>query len=574
MTPSPQAKIAEFTRRGWWGRETLDDLFRRNAARVPDRLAVADAPNRAKVCDGGIRRLSYAELDRAVDALAANLLARGLGRGDIVLVQMPNVSEMLILILACARLGVIASPVAVQYRENELGYILDKLEPKAVFTVGRCGAFAMAPMMAQLVGARPGCTLFAWGGNPPAGAVDADALLDAPQAALDGLGAHLRTQGPEANDIVTICWTSGTEATPKGVPRSHNHWIAIGKMVAAAPQLEDGEVLLGPFPMINMAAIGGVMVPWLLCSGSMILHHPFELAVFLGQVQQERVNYNLVPPPILNALIKQPDALARLDISSLRAVCSGSQPLAPWMVKAWQDKYGIEIINYFGSNEGVALASSARDVPDPEERASYFPRFGVSGLTWSAGDLISFESRLRDPASARIIDQPGEVGELCIRGATVFEGYFRAPELDRDAFDEDGFFRTGDLFSIAGAPPHRFYKFCGRSKELVIRGGQKISPAEIDNLIAEHPAVAEAACIGLPDEEMGERLCAVVVLRPGTSLTLDELKEHMGARHVAIYKWPERLVVMEQLLRNPVGKIVRSELRRQVMAKIGAGASA
>ncbi len=569
MIRSPERKIVEYTRRGWWGNETLSELFRRNAARAPERLAVADAPNRAKVCEGAPRRLTYAELDRSVEALAANLRARGLARGDIVLVQMPNVAEMLMLILACARVGVIVSPVAVQYRENELGYILDKLQPRAVFTVVHCGAFPMAQMMAGLLRERPGCTLFAWGPAPPAGAESAQALLEADDSTLQALRARPTAEAPDANDILTVCWTSGTEATPKGVPRSHNHWIAIGRMVAAAPQLKDGEVLLGPFPMINMAAIGGVMVPWLLCSGSMILHHPFELPVFLGQIQQERVNYNLVPPPILNALIRQPEALAKLDISSLRAVCSGSQPLAPWMVKAWQDTYGIEIINYFGSNEGVALASSARDVPDPEERATYFPRFGVSGLTWSAGDLISFESRLRDPASGAIIEEPGQVGELCIRGATVFEGYFRDPELDRAAFDDEGYFCTGDLFAIAGDPPHRFYKFCGRSKELVIRGGQKISPAEIDNLIAEHPAIAEAACIGIPDEEMGERLCAVVVPRPGAQFTFDELKAHMQSRHVAIYKWPERLVVTDQLRRNPLGKIVRSELRREVMAKLG-----
>lgn len=571
MITSPEATIAEYTRRGWWATTTLDDLLRRHAARVPQRLAVADAPNRAKICDGQVRRLDYAALDRAVDACAAGLLARGLGPDDIVLVQMPNVSEMLVLILACARIGVVVSPVAVQYRENELSQIADKLKPKAAFTVTRCGDFAMAGMLAGLLRDRGGCALYAFGDGRPEGAEDAGALLEASALDLRRLHDRLRPGGLRANDILTICWTSGTEAAPKGVPRSHNHWIAIGKVVAAAPRLQDGEVLMGPFPMINMAAIGGVLVPWLLCAGSVILHHPFDLQVFLAQIQQERVNYNLIPPPILNALIKQPQALAGVDISSLRAVCSGSAPLAPWMVKAWQDEHAIAIINYFGSNEGVALASSVQDVPDPNERASYFPRYGVAGLTWSAGEAISFETRLRAPDGERIVDRPGEVGELCIRGATVFDGYFRDPEQTRKSFDRDGYFLTGDLFTIAGDPPHRYYKFAGRSKELVIRGGQNISPAEIDNLISEHPAVAEAACIGLPDEAMGERLCAVVVLRPGAQLTLDDVKDYMQSRHVAVYKWPERLVIVGQLARSPVGKIVRGDLRRQVLARIEAG---
>lgn len=567
MILSPNAKIEEYTRRGWWGRDTLDDLFRRSVARVPDRLALVDAPNRAKVCDGPVRRMTYAELDRTVGTLAMNLLAQGFVHDDIVLAQMPNVSEMVVLMLACARIGVVVSPVAVQYRENEIEYIARKLGPKAVFTVTRCSGFAMAAMHAATVRNLSGCAVFAFGEARPDGVLDADGLLVG-EAETGRLDAYRREWRPDANDAFTICWTSGTEATPKGVPRSHNHWIAIGKVVASAARIADGEVLLGPFPLINMAAIGGVLVPWLLHSATLVLHHPFDLQVFLAQIQEERVNFNLVPPPILNALIKQPGALDHVDISSLRVVCSGSAPLAPWMVRAWHERYGIGIVNYFGSNEGVALASSVEDLPDPDERASYFPRFGAPGLHWSIGDAVSFETRLRDPVTDRIIDRPGEVGELCIRGATVFEGYFRDSEQTQKAFDEDGYFRTGDLFAIAGDPPHRFYRFAGRSKEVVIRGGQNISPAEIDNLVAEHPSVAEAACVGIPDEEMGERLCAVVVLRPGTTLTLDELKAHMQVRHVAIFKWPERLVVIDQLTRSPVGKIVRRELYQVVMRKI------
>jgi acyl-CoA synthetase (AMP-forming)/AMP-acid ligase II len=287
------------------------------------------------------------------------------------------------------------------------------------------------------------------------------------------------------------------------------------------------------------------------------------LAVCLDQIQSERVNFNLLPPPVLNMLLRQKELLSKFDLSSLRAVCSGSAPLAPWMVQGWQNDYGISIINYFGSNEGVALASSAIDVPDAVERASYFPRFGVAGFDWAVDDAITFETRLRDPVSGEIITTPGREGELCIRGATVFEGYFKAPEMTLAAFDDDGFFRTGDLFVIAGSgPTPRYYQFVGRCKEIIIRGGQNISPAEMDNLIASHPAVAEAACVGLPDEAMGERLCAAIVVRQGAQLTLEDLNVYLKERQVAIYKWPERLLTVQQLPRNPVGKVVRDDLRR------------
>ena len=566
MISSSAEKIRDYTARGWWGTATLDDILKQTVAAHPDRLAVVDAPNRPTITDGMPLRMNYAALDAQIDAVAARLLDTNIGRDDIVLIQMPNIVETLVLLLACGRIGAIASPIAVQYREHELEQIVTKLAPKAIATVSRCGDFRMAEMATKFVGGAKGPKhLLVWGDEAPAGAVRMDTLaLDA--AAGARVAVYLGQGRPSANDIFTVCWTSGTESRPKGVPRSHNHWIAIGKMVAAAPALRDGEVLMGPFPMINMAAIGGVLVPWLLCAGTVVLHHPFDLAVYLGQIQSERVNYNLAPPPVLNMLIKQKEMLAKFDISSLRAVCSGSAPLAPWMVQGWQDDYGIGVINYFGSNEGVALASGVADVPKAAERASYFPRFGVPGFEWSAGTAVAFETRLRDPASGEIVTTPGREGELCIRGGTVFDGYLDEPEMTRAAFDEDGYFCTGDLFVIAGeGPAPRYYQFVGRCKEIIIRGGQNISPAEMDNLIAGHPAVAEAACVGVPDAEMGERLCAMIVPREGTSLTLDELTAYLKAQHVAIYKWPERLVLVKQLPRNPVGKVVRSELRRAAL---------
>lgn len=570
MITSSTEKIRDYTARGWWGTDTLDDLLRQTVAAHPERLAVVDAPNRTSVTDGTPLRLSYAALDAQIDAVAARLLETGIGRDDIVLIQMPNIVPALVLMLACGRIGAVCSPIAVQYRAHELSQIIATLAPKAVATVSRCGDFRLADLAATFVGKAGGPRhLLVWGDGQPAGAVDMDNIE--PGAEARTRVANYLAQGrPDANDIFTICWTSGTESRPKGVPRSHNHWIAIGKVVASAPALRDGEVLMGPFPMINMAAIGGILVPWLLCRGTAVLHHPFDLAVFLGQIQAERVNYNLAPPPVLNMLLKQTELLSKFDISSMRAVCSGSAPLAPWMVKGWQDAYGISVINYFGSNEGIALASSATDVPDPVERASYFPRYGVAGLTWDAGDAIAFETRLRDTVTGEIITTPGREGELCVRGATVFDGYFREPEMTRTAFDDDGYFRTGDLFIIAGAgPTPRYYQFVGRCKEIVIRGGQNISPAELDNLIAGHPAVAEGACVGMPDEALGERLCAIVVPRPGASITLADLTSYLQSQQVAIYKWPERLIIVKQLPRNPVGKVVRRDLRRVAIDAAG-----
>lgn len=256
MITSPAARIAEFTARGWWGTQTIDDLFRRSVTEVPRRLAVVDAPNRASVTDGAVRRLDYAGLDGLVDAVAARLLEHGVGRDDVVLLQMPNVVEMLATLLACGRIGAIASPVAVQYREHELAHIVALLAPRAIVTVSRVGQFRMAELARTLpAGSAAAPRILAWGDDLPAGVI---ALNDvaAGAAATRRVEAHLAGGRPAANDIFTICWTSGTEARPKGVPRSHNQWLAIGRIVAATPGLQDGEVLMGPFPMVNMASIG------------------------------------------------------------------------------------------------------------------------------------------------------------------------------------------------------------------------------------------------------------------------------------------------------------------------------
>jgi acyl-CoA synthetase (AMP-forming)/AMP-acid ligase II len=563
MILSPESKIASLTAAGHWGTDTIDDLFRANARAVPDRLAIADAPNRSTFTDGPPRRLSYAELDAFVDAVAAELLDRGVGRDDIVVIQMPNVVENAATLLACSRLGAVASPVAVQYREHELGFILGLLQPKAFVTLARVGEHRAAELARKLFP-----RVFSWG----PGEASLDAIQPSAQASAR-VAAYLAEKRPGANDVVTICWTSGTEARPKGVPRSHNQWLSTGRVVASAPALGDGEVLLAPFPMINMASIGGALMPWVLRRGTMILHHPFDMPTFLGQTVKEGVTYNLLPPAVLNGLIKQKQLLAGLDLKKMRNVCSGSAPLAPWMVEAWQKEQGICVVNFFGSNEGTALASAAVDVPDPVERARFFPRFGVPGLSWSIDAALGFETRLVDPVTGLVVTERGKEGELCIRGSTVFDGYFREPELNRGAFDAEGYFHTGDLFTIEGegAIP-RFYKFVGRSKEIVIRGGQNISPAEVENLLSSHPGVADAACVGVPDERLGEQLCAVVVARPGSEVTLPALTEHLRGLGVANFKWPERLVVLPALPRNPVGKLVRRALRDAALAAPASGA--
>lgn len=562
MRPSPPERVAEYRRRGWWRGETVDALFRKAVAARAQEQAIADAPNREALVGSAPQRLTWAEADTRVNALAHVLSSLGVGRGDVVAIQLPNLVEGVLAFLACARMGAILSPIAMAYRGHELRQILPVIQPKAYLTVGAFHGCDHAALLADLK--RDGVTsaeIVTLGDTAPEGVHTlADLTAQAPAA------PYPTPSDLDAAEALTICWTSGTEAMPKGVPRHHDHWVVNGDALVEAAGLEPGDTILNPFPLINIAAIGGMLMTWLVCQGRLVQHHPFDLPIFLRQMQEEGVVYTVAPPAVLNMLLQNEALLAQADLSKLRCLGSGSAPLSPWMVTGWQERHGVTVMNVFGSNEGASLFSTGEAIPDPDHRARFFPRFGAEGVRWPAEFPAKIRTRLVDLETGRDITVPNVEGELRISGAMTFDGYYKAPELTEAAFDDQGFFRTGDLFEIAPEGGGRFYRFVGRCKEIIIRGGQNISPAELDVLIEGHPKVREGACAAYPDERLGERVCAFVALKSGESLTLEELNAHLKAHDIATYKLPERLQVVEALPRNALNKVLRRELGQRLPA--------
>lgn len=555
LTPAP--RVRDYEARGWWRGLSVDALTQAAVAAGGGGEALVDPLNRAALDGRKPERLSWRQLGERVDRLASALLGHGLAKDDVVVAQLPNTVDAVLLFLACARLGLILSPVAMPYRAHELGYILALAGPKAIVTVERFAGFGHAALMRELAGKVP-VLVFGEG----AGDLRADAAAADPAQAADHAARHPTIGG----EVLTLCWTSGTEARPKGVPRDHNHWVLNAEVVADGTGLSSGDIMLNPFPLVNIGSIGGLVMPWLLHATKLVLHHPFDLGVFLRQIATERVSYTIAPPAVLTALLKQPELLASVDLSSLKTVSSGSAPLSPWLIEGWAAR-GIEVTNVFGSNEGAGLISGAGVVPDCANRARYFPRFGAAGQDWPARGHEVCRSRLVDPATEQEVVAPGWPGELRLAGATMFGGYWRAPDLTAAAFDADGYFRTGDLFEIAG-DASQFYRFVGRSKEIIVRGGINVSPAELDDLIAGMPQVAEAATVGVPDEVLGERIAVAVVPAAGATPTLSDVSEWLAGRGVAIFKRPERLVLVDRLPRNPMNKVVRGELREVVLAAL------
>jgi len=562
--------IREYRSRGWWTDTRITDLFDAALQAVPTQTALVDPPNREALVGGTPLRLSFTEVADLAEGFALRLHELGLGRDDILITQLPNIAEYVALYLAAMRLGIIVSPVPMQYRRHELEEIVALTDARAALTVRTMKGVEHAAGAVQL-GAGGKLQVLCLGADAPAGATP---FTPAPltDAARTALRAHVESLRISADDIATICWTSGTEGLPKGVPRSHNHWIAISWAHLAGAGIQRSERLLNPFPLINMAALGGCFMSWLHSAGTLILHHPLDLPVYLRQIATERPHYAIAPPAILNMLLKDEKLLAGIDLSSLRCIGSGSAPLDPDMIRGYHDRFGIEVVNIFGSNEGVSLLSNADNATDPEHRARLFPRWGRADIHWPTPPPSKILTRLVDPATGEEVLEAGHPGEMQITGPTVFDGYFRAPQVTAQSFTADGWFRTGDLFLLEGEPGDlRFYRFVGRLKQIIIRGGVKIAPEELDTVLSQMPGVLEGAVTGYRDELMGERICAVVVPRPGTTPTLESVRAHFAAAGLAVFKCPEKLLVIEQLPRNSVGKVVRPELAKLAEATPAAG---
>ncbi len=555
MRTTPAHLAAEYRTSGAWSSRRVGDMFAEAAAIDPRRTAVVDPPNRPQLDGHEPRRLDWASLSALVDTTMVALADAGLRRDDVLITQLPNVSEYVAVYLACARLGVIVSPVAMQFRRAELQPICDLTRARALLTVHK---FKDAEPASAATTLTKGPKVLVLGRDVPAG-THSFVLDPAPDHAARA-AALAKAAAVDADEILTICWTSGTEGVPKGVPRSHNHWIAGSVAHFDGAAIRQGDRLLNPFPLINMAGIGGCFMSWLRCAGTLLLHHPFDLPVYLRQIATEKPEYAIAPPAVLMMLLQNESLLAGVDLTCLRCIGSGSAPLAPSMIEAYKKKYGIEIINNFGSNEGVALCCGPLEAPAPEQRSTLFPRFGRPEVDWPQRIAKITHTRLIDPDSGTEVLEPGKPGEMQVRGPVVFDGYFAMPHLTANAFTADGWFRSGDLFEIDESG--RYYRFVGRLKQMINRGGMKISPEELDAVLASHPDVAEAAVVGYPDEVLGQRICAVVVPKPGRTVSLESVQELFAARELAKFKWPERIRLVNLLPRNPLGKVVRSEIER------------
>lgn len=532
--------IERYTRAGLWGERTLLDIFDANRARHPQRPAVSDPPNRRELVASAPRDLTWGELGAAVDSLTAGLREHGLARDEVVVIQLPNVWELVALLLAVVAAGGIPSPLPMQWRRREVAHVVSTTGAR--FYVG-AEAFKGIDHLAMARGLDGESTLDTFLG------------LDDVTRMADAGGVFTRPR-LDANDVFSICWTSGTEAGSKGCPLTHNNWLFQSGSMVRLLGLEDGDRMLCPAPLVNMTGFGVILVPWLLCGGTLVLHHPLDIELLLRQLADGDIQFTILVPALLNMIIKLPDVDA-LDLSAVRSIATGSAPPSAHSLEEFKRRWGIEISNLWGQNEGTALIGGPLDVPELERRVDHLPWWGRDGCDWPSGIEGVSVKLVGDDGS--VSDAPGEVGELAFRGPNVFPGYFRRPELNDKAFDAQGYFYTGDLFKVQDACHLAFFD---RKKDIVIRGGFNISAAEVENLAVAHDAVVDAAAVAIPDDTLGEKVCLCVVpADPEAPPTLAAITGYMRNQGIADYKLPEALLVLDEIPRNPVGKILKRELR-------------
>jgi acyl-CoA synthetase (AMP-forming)/AMP-acid ligase II len=532
---------------GFWGDRTLLDAFSRHVHREPERTALVDPLNKPELTGLPAERVSFGELDRAADAVACALADLGIGKDDVVLVQLPNIWELALLYLAVARAGAVISPLPLQWRRKEFTYIAALTGAKAFISLDEFKGFRPLDLARENLAGLPRLKhvlSLSWLREAIQRPVNSE-LLPAPAVTAD--------------DIFTICWTSGTEAEPKGCPLSHNNWTFQGGVVERSTGFRPGDVQLCVAPLVNMTALGVQFVPWLLFGGTFVLHHPLDVEMCLWQLGTEKVNFTIMPPAVLNMILKHP-RIGAYDLSAVRTITSGSAPLSPWALQEFQRRWDIAVVNIWGQNEGTGLVSGPADIPDPARRAEVFPDWGRPG--WSVKGV---QTKIVDTQTGRLLTEPGAVGELAYRGPNVMPAYFGRPDLTAKAFDQDGYFYTGDLFLIKEG---NLLSFFDRKKDIIIRGGFNISAQEVENSLLGHPAVMDVAAVGMPDEIMGKKTCVFVVLRPGLTVDLAELGAFMRDQGLAVYKLPERLEVIDQIPRNPVGKILKSQLREELRRRL------
>ncbi|EJU1292793.1 TPA: medium-chain fatty-acid--CoA ligase [Escherichia coli] len=531
-----EQRRAAYRQQGLWGDASLADYWQQTARAMPDKIAVVDNHGAS---------YTYSALDHAASCLANWMLAKGIESGDRIAFQLPGWCEFTVIYLACLKIGAVSVPLLPSWREAELVWVLNKCQAKMFFAPTLFKQTRpvdlilplqnQLPQLQQIVGVDK--------------LAPATSSLSLSQIIADNtpLTTAITTHGDE---LAAVLFTSGTEGLPKGVMLTHNNILASERAYCARLNLIWQEVFMMPAPLGHATGfLHGVTAPFLIGARSVLLDI-FTPDACLALLEQQRCTCMLGATPfvydLLNLLEKQP-----ADLSALRFFLCGGTTIPKKVARECQQR-GIKLLSVYGSTESSPHAVVNLD--DPLSRFMHTDGYAAAGV-----EIIVVDD-------ARKTLPPGCEGEEASRGPNVFMGYFDEPELTARALDEEGWYYSGDLCRMDEAG---YIKITGRKKDIIVRGGENISSREVEDILLQHPKIHDACVVAMPDERLGERSCAYVVLKaPHHSLSLEEVVAFFSRKRVAKYKYPEHIVVIEKLPRTASGKIQKFLLRKDIMRRL------
>lgn len=525
-----------FVSRGLWLDRTLHDYFDETVDRMPDAIALVE----------GDRRISFATWRADAARLAAGLMQLGIGKGDIVAVQLPNWYEMCLLQIALSRIGAVIQPMHMVYRHREMRSLLEFCDSKAIVVPGEYHGFDYAKAMAAVRGDLPELSVVITA--RAGGAVRFDDLL----ACAPASGADC--PAVSADDVFYLNFTSGTEGNPKGFLHTHNTLLSVLKRFADMQRkfdpASDSDVILANSPMSH--SFGHLSTYQVLLRGiRMVLVEKFDPGETLRIIERERVSSITGTPAHLISLIHH-EAFHATDLSSVKSVGVGGAQCPQRLMAEIEKYFKVSAGNMYGMGENIVHTRTSPGDPPEVIRDTV-------GKAVPGAELKIF-------ANDRETELPaGEVGEIAYRGPSLFLGYYKDAERTRETRNAQGWFFTGDVGFV---DEDGYLHLAGRKKDMINRGGSKIYPKEVEDLLHSHPAVVRAAVIGMPDYRLGERVCAYVELQPGATLTLDDVRAFLKDKQVMVYKVPERLEVVAALPMTPTGKIKKGPLVEDIKQKL------
>lgn len=519
---------------GFWLDKTFDEFLSKTIAATPDKLAVvADRADRDQQ-----RRITYGQFGDFVARAAAALQKMGVVPGDVVAIQLPNWWEFAVLALACGRVGAIVNPLMPIFRQRELSFMLGFAEAKVFVTPKSFRGFDHEAMAAELKPTLPKLqhVIIVDGEGPNS---FENRLLGASErfeTAPIGTSSQARP-----DELAVIMFTSGTTGSPKGVMHTVNTIMACNFGLAKRFGLNSSDVLLVCSPLGHMTGYAAGMMLGIWLGSTIVLQDVWEARRGVTLMAGEGVTFTAGASPFLSDICEAVATGAPRPAKLRSFLCAGA-PIPPALIERAARELDLKVCSLWGMTE--SLASTLTEPSRAAEKSSKTDGRALEGV----------EVRVvnNDGKPAPI----GETGRLLVRGAQMFMGYYKRPDIE--TFDADGWFDTGDL---AYMDDEGYIRINGRIKDVLIRGGENVPVVEIENLLFKHPAVLAAALVGYPDERLGERGCAFVVLRPGQTLDLATIQAYMAESKVAKQYWPERIEIVSDLPRTPSGKVQKFALR-------------